>query len=129
MIATTAHFPLYIAKNLVELKDFYSSVFGLNAVFFDPDFYLHLLNPETGGQIGFMLPDHPSQPAFLHQANSNVGNLITFEVKNAKVALEQARQFDLELIMDLREESWGQRHFMFRDPAGLIVDIVEHFGE
>ena len=26
----------------------------------------------------------------------------------------------------LKSESWGQKHFMIRDPQGLIIDVVEH---
>jgi len=126
MIETTTLFPLYVAEDLGALKKFYVSVFGLKAVFFDADFYLHLLNPETGSQLGFMLPDHSSQPEFLHPAASTNGVVITFEVADANVALQQANALDLELLMNLNQEPWGQRHFIFRDPAGFMVDIVEH---
>ena len=27
--------------------------------------------------------------------------------------------------VDIKDEPWGQRHFMMRDPAGVWVDIVE----
>ena len=32
----------------------------------------------------------------------------------------------LEIAFEYVEEPWGQRHFMVRDPAGLVVDVVEH---
>ena len=30
-----------------------------------------------------------------------------------------------EVVIGLRDEPWGQRHFLFRDPAGTLLDIVQ----
>ena len=129
MIETTAAFPIYITENLVSLKEFYVGIFGFDAVFFDPSFYLHLLHPDNGIQLAFMVPGHPSQPGFLHPQTTTDGLVISFEVSSAQHALDEANRLGLKLIMDLTEESWGQRHFMLRDPAGFVIDIVEHTGE
>ncbi len=126
MIATLAHFPLYITDDRDSQKAFYTTVFDLEAVFYDPAFYLHLVNTKTGNQLAFMLPDLPSQPAFLHSKAAHDGVIITFEVKSAETALAQAEALGIELIFGLKTEPWGQIHFMFKDPAGFIVDVVEH---
>ena len=127
MIEINELFPLYVTSNLAELKEYYAVHFGFNAVFFDETFYLHLLHPDTGHQIGFLIPDHPSQPAFLHSATSNVGAIISFDVSDAKAAYSTAQESGLNIVLDYTEESWGQRHFIVRDPQGLLIDIVEHF--
>ena len=129
MIETTAVFPIYITENLVPLREFYIKVFGFQAVFFEPSFYLHLLHPDNGIQLAFMVPAHPSQPEYLHQPTTTDGLIISFEVVSAQQALDQAKDLELTLIMELTEEAWGQRHFMLRDPAGFIIDVVEHLGE
>ena len=129
MIETTAAFPIYITENLEPLKEFYVRYFGLQAVFFEPSFYLHLLHPDNGIQLAFMLPGHSSQPEFLHQASKTEGLVISFEVSSAQRAFEVAIDLGLQPIMELTEESWGQIHFMLRDPAGFIIDVVEHTGE
>ncbi len=33
---------------------------------------------------------------------------------------------NLNIAMHLKEEVWGQIHFMLQDPAGFHVDIVQH---
>ena len=127
MIEINELFPLYVTSNLSELKEYYATHFGFNAVFFDESFYLHLLHPGTGHQIGFLVPDHPSQPAFLHSATSNIGAIVSFDVSDAKAAWRIAQESGLNIVLDYTEESWGQRHFIVRDPQGLLIDIVEHF--
>ncbi len=126
MIEINESFPLYITENLQALNDFYQSHFGFTAVFFEPDFYLHLLHPGSGTQIGFLAPDHPSQPEFLHATANGVGTIITFDVSDAKAAFESAEADGHEIILTYTEESWGQNHFIIRDPQGFMIDIVEH---
>jgi uncharacterized glyoxalase superfamily protein PhnB len=33
---------------------------------------------------------------------------------------------NLNITMQLKEESWGQIHFMLQDPAGIRIDVVQH---
>jgi uncharacterized glyoxalase superfamily protein PhnB len=54
------------------------------------------------------------------------GFVISFEVKDAAVAYAQAQRLDVNLVMPLKEEDWGQIHFMVLDPAGFRVDVVQH---
>ena len=30
-----------------------------------------------------------------------------------------------ETIVELRDEPWGQRHFLVRDPVGNLLDVVK----
>jgi len=126
MIEFISLFPVYVTDNLAALKSFYSAIFGFQAVFFDPEFYLHLQHPENGTQIGFLMPDHVTQPAFLHAQSQFEGHVLTFDVSDAKAALAAAEKAGLEILFPYTEEPWGQNHFMIKDPAGLILDIVEH---
>lgn len=126
MIEPTAMFPVLVTQKLEELKDFYVQNFGFQAVFYDAEFYLHLLHPNSGIQLGFLLPDLPSQPGFLFPTAGKEGMVISLEVLDAQLALESASQLGLEIAMPYKEEPWGQKHFMVRDPAGFVVDIVEH---
>ena len=126
MINIETAYPLFVTNNLSDLKDYYSENFGFEAVFFEPNFYLHLLHSESGQQLGFLMPDHPSQPAFLHSATSNIGSIITFEVPSAKDAWQIAKDTGLNIVLDYTEESWGQNHLLVRDPQGLMIDLVEN---
>lgn len=125
MIDIQAMFPVMVASNLAEIKQFYTSVFGFNAVFYDAEFYLHLVS-NSGVQLGFLLPEHPTQPQFLQTLMSPDGYVISLEVADAAKAYEEAMSMKLSIAMELKEEDWGQIHFMLEDPAGFKIDIVEH---
>lgn len=125
MIHTIAMFPVLVANDLAKLKVFYEGNFGFIAEFYQDDFYLHLLQPESKIQLAFMVP-HPSQPEFLHPTASSLGLVISLEVDNSKDAYEKARDLGLDISMNHKVEAFGVAHFMVRDPAGFILDIVEH---
>ena len=125
MIKITQSYPLFVTDKLETLKQFYEDQFGFTSVFFEQDFYLHLVHTESQNQLGFLVPNHPSQPSFLHAASDNIGNILTLEVDNAQEAFETAKKNKLELMLEYTKETWGQKHFIIKDPAGLLIDIVE----
>ena len=129
MIEIEAMFPVMVTGELEAVKKFYEMIFGFSVVFYDPDFYLHLVHPHTGAQLGFLLPNHDTQPVFLHNAMPSDGYVISLEVKDAAKAYVEAQKLNLNLAMGLKEEAWGQIHFMLEDPAGFRVDIVQHLEE
>lgn len=126
MIEIDAMFPVMVTANLDAVKAFYESVFGFNAVFYDADFYLHLVSPNSGIQLGFLMPEHASQPDFLRPLMSPDGYVISLEVKDAARAYAEAQKMDLTIAMEFKEEVWGQVHFMLKDPAGFRIDVVQH---
>lgn len=126
MIEIQALFPVMVTPDLAGVKQFYQTVFGFNAVFHEPGFYVHLVSPGTGAQLGFLAPGHGTQPGFLHPVMATDGYVITLEVENAARAYAQAQEMALDFIMHLKEETWGQIHFILEDPAGFRVDVVEH---
>lgn len=126
MIEIDAMFPVMVTNELDAVKQFYETVFGFTTVFYDSDFYLHLISSNNSIQLGFMLPNLESQPSFLHPIMSSQGYVISLEVKDAALAYSEAKKMNLNFIMDLKQEEWGQIHFIIRDPAGFSVDVVQH---
>jgi len=126
MINPIAMFPVLVAENLLKLKEFYETEFGFRTDFFQEDFYLHLQQPDSGIQLAFMVPDHPSQPDFLQSSAACTGMVISLEVAEAKLAFDEATKAGLDIFFKLKTEEFGVTHFMVRDPAGFAIDIVEH---
>ena len=89
MIKINSAFPLYVVKNLEAQKAFYADAFGFEAVFYDPDFYVHLINPANGIEIGFMLEGLATQPAMLRTTARVEGMVISFEVDKADAAFQR----------------------------------------
>lgn len=122
MITPKSSFPVFIVEVPAIAVDFYRHL-GFAEVF-NSGWYVHLAT-ESGVQVGFLEPNHPSQPEFLHPSFSGIGSLFSLEVDDAAEAYEDAKRLGLEIAMELKSEEWGQQHFMLRDPHGLTVDIVQ----
>lgn len=125
MIKINTAFPLLVTENIAAQKRFYVEKFGFEAVFYDPEFYVHLVNPACGVELGFMCVNLQTQPDFLQCTARAEGMVISFEVDNASDAYAQAKVDRLDIVYPLKEEPWKQTHFMVRDPAGLVIDVVE----
>lgn len=51
--------------------------------------------------------------------------ILTVEVSDAAAVFERLRDGGAPIVHPVTDEDWGQRRFMIRDPAGVLVDIVE----
>lgn len=123
MIKPNSAFPVFIVKDLDRAKTFYTSHFDFSAVF-ENKWYLHLVS-ESGIQVGFMLPNQPTQPDIFHREHDGTGVIFSLEVENADLAYSEAKKTSLDILLDLRSEDWGQRHFCIKDPNGVYLDIVQ----
>ncbi|EPR76579.1 Lactoylglutathione lyase [Leifsonia rubra CMS 76R] len=47
-----------------------------------------------------------------------------FEVKDVDAEHERALSGGLPIVKSLRDEPFGQRHFITRDPNGVLIDII-----
>jgi len=117
-----ATYPVICAEDIGACREFYVSLFGFRPVF-EVDFYVHLGGGE-GVQLGFVKADHESVPDALPRPAAGV--FVTIESDDVDALHEWARTLGVDVVYTLRDEEWGQRHFMVRDPAGLFVDVVKY---
>ena len=118
-----ALFPVLCSNDVAAARDFYVRLFGFR-VAFDAGWYVQLLdaaNPAV--QLGFVAHDHASVPARFRVLPRGV--LVTVEVADVDAIFGRARDLGLPIEMSLRDETFGQRHFMTLDPDGLLVDVVK----
>ena len=125
MIEPKSSFPVFIVKALDVAKSFYTENFGFEVVF-SGDWYIHLVS-KSGVQVGFLLPDQPTQPPIFHKPYSGEGAVFSLEVEDADAAYAVAKSKSLIIALELRSEDWGQRHFCIQDPNGVYLDIVQSF--
>lgn len=120
---TSGFFPVLITKDLDMTQSFYTTHLGFQVVFAN-EWYLHLVNA-SGVQLGFLLPNQPTQPNFLHSTYTGSGVLYALEVQDAAAAYAELQAQGVPILLDLRDEPWGQRHCIIQDPNGLPIDIVQ----
>jgi len=125
MIEPKSSFPVYIVKELTAAKSFYTENLGFDVVF-SGDWYIHLVS-KSGVQVGFMLPDQPTQPKIFQKPYPGKGVIFSLEVEDVDTAFAVAKSKSLHIILELQSEDWGQRHFCIQDPNGIFLDIVQSF--
>ena len=115
-------YPVIAAADPARSRDFYAPLLGLD-VTYEADFYVSLASPDRVQQLAFVRAGHESIPAnYRHRPQ---GCLVTVEVDDVDAIYARAMARDDEVALELRDEPWGQRHFMLRDPDGLLLDVVK----
>ena len=125
MIEPISSFPVFTIKDLNAAKSFYTEYFNFDVVF-SGDWYIHIIS-KSGIQVGFLLPNQPTQPQIFQQPYLGEGVIFSLEVEDADAAFADTKSKSLNIVFELRSEDWGQRHFCIQDPNGIYLDIVQSF--
>jgi catechol 2,3-dioxygenase-like lactoylglutathione lyase family enzyme len=117
-----ALYPTILSDRVTPTKDFYVSLLGLR-VDFDSDWAVYLSAPSNDAlKLAIVDRGHDSVPAAFQLAAAGV--LISVEVDDVDQAWARAAELGAPVRQELRDEPFGQRHFMVSDPDGLLVDVI-----
>lgn len=120
-------YPLITTRALFEARDFYATHFGFD-VAFEASWFVYLAGKpdgeSRGATLAFMHPDHPSNPPGPESFDGR-GMIVTIEVADAAAAFGRLSSAGAPIVHPMTDEAWGQRRFMTRDPAGVLVDVVQ----
>lgn len=117
-------YPVLMVEDVKAAARFYSAHFGFEEAF-ATDWYVSLRHPSADDELAFLDPSHTTIPTGFGVASRGV--LINIEVDDA--ATEYTRlvtDTGLSPVLELRDEDFGQRHFIITDPAGNLVDVIEN---
>lgn len=111
------------ADQVGPVRDFYVAHFGFE-VTFDADWYVSLRRPVAPGyELGVLHYDHPTMPEASRRPVG--GLLLNFEVDDVDQDYRRLIQdAGLPLVREIKSEEFGQRHFITRDPAGVLNDVI-----
>ena len=116
-------FPDICSDDIARSRDFYVTLFGFE-VAFEIEWYVQLRAPaDPNLQLAFVQLGHDSVPAGFGERPRGV--LVTIETEDVDALHERALSLGVEIVYTPRSEVWGQRHFMAKDPNGLLVDVVQ----
>jgi catechol 2,3-dioxygenase-like lactoylglutathione lyase family enzyme len=94
------------------------------------DFFVELLGFEVAMDIGWVVTvTSPANPAVQVNIISNddpAAPGISVEVADVDAVHARAVEQGLEIAYSLRDEEWGVRRFMLREPSGTLVNVVSH---
>ncbi|TIL71293.1 MAG: glyoxalase [Mesorhizobium sp.] len=120
---TTSYYPVLMTGDVAGTKAFYVAHFGFKPLF-ESDWYVHLQSTEDRRvNLGIVQGDHETIPEEGRGRAS--GLLINFEVKNPDAIYERVIAAGLPILRTLRDEAFGQRHFITKDPNGVLIDVIK----
>ena len=97
-----------------ETRDFFVELLGFD-VAMDLGWIATVTSPANpSAQVNIMGNDDPSAPG------------ISVGVDDVDAVHAKAVEQGLEITYPLRDEEWGVRRFMLREPSGTIVNVVSH---
>ena len=110
---------------LEESKRSYTELFGFKATF-ENEFYLLLGKGEQDAVLSFLLPNHPTKQELFRAPFQAQEMYLTIEVEEVDELYEFIKSKGVEIKIELRDEPWGDRHFVIQDPNGIGVDVVKY---
>ncbi|MEA5449556.1 VOC family protein [Leptolyngbya sp. CCNP1308] len=112
-----------ITEKLEASKAFYRRLFDCEVIY-DSDWFVLLRSGQS--ELGFMLPNLEAQAPIFRPAFGGKGAWITIDVDDAQAEYQRIAALGVSIEVELRDEPWGDRHFVVIDPNGIGVDIVQH---
>jgi uncharacterized glyoxalase superfamily protein PhnB len=120
---TTSYYPVLMSEDVSGQAAFYKEHFGFEALF-ENDWYVHLRSTEDKKvNLGIVRWDHPTVPAAARAKTQ--GLLINFEVRDPDAVYKRVTAAKLPILLSLRDEDFGQRHFITADPCGVLIDVIK----
>lgn len=110
-------YALVTVESFASLKDFYCEHFGFSVSMEAPG-YLHLAG--TGGEIAFMVQDEDAPERF-----GGKGLTLCLEVADVDAEAARLSKAKLPVVIPLRDNPWGDRSIIFRDPVGIHVYVYQ----
>ncbi|MBP5802547.1 VOC family protein [Microbacterium maritypicum] len=119
----TSFYPVLMVDDVATAARFYREELGFEVVF-EADWYVSLRDHDGGGELAILDRAHETIPEGFREPVR--GLLLNVEVPDA--ASEHARlvgEQGLPERLPLRDEAFGQRHFIIEAPGGVLIDVIE----
>ncbi|MFC4402416.1 VOC family protein [Gracilibacillus xinjiangensis] len=118
-------YPVILTKQVEESSKFYIEYFGFDIVY-KADWYVSLKKFKSNIPFELALLDasHPTVP--IAYQKSVQGMILNFEVEDVDKEYHRLIISEkLPLQLDIRDEEFGQRHFITSDPNGILIDVIK----
>jgi len=124
-MTTTSFYPVILTEKVTLSSTFYSTYFQFEKVY-EADWYvsLRMTNGKVPYELALLDASHPTIPPVYQKRVQ--GLILNFEVDDVdseykRLILDEK----LPLQLDIRNEEFGQRHFITSDPNGVLIDIIQ----
>lgn len=118
----TSYYPVLMVQDVSATAAFYTRHFDFLPAF-EADWYVHLQSSQHPSvNLAILQGDHATIPS--HARGRASGILINFEVEDVDTIYSRVQEAGLEIVLPLRDEDFGQRHFIAQDPNGVLIDVI-----
>lgn len=115
-------YPVLMVGDVRATADFWIHHFAFRPLF-AADWYVHLQSSnDPGVNLALLQGDHATIPASGRERAA--GMLVNFEVEDVDAVYDRLVAEGLPILLPLRDEDFGQRHFITQDPNGVLIDII-----
>ncbi len=117
----TSFYPVLVVEDVAATASFYIDHLGFRPLF-ETAWYVHLQSAEDPTvNLAVLAADHETIPASDRPRSSVILN---FEVEDVDAIHARALADGWTILKPLVDEDFGQRHFIARDPAGTLIDVI-----
>ncbi len=119
---TTSYYPVLLSADVAQAAAFYMDHFAFQPLY-HADWYVHLQSREDPSvNLAILAQDHATIPPM--GRNRRAGVILNFEVEDPDSHYARLQTAGVTIAQALRDEDFGQRHFIVAGPDGVLIDII-----
>lgn len=120
-MAITSTYPVLMSSDVAHAAKFYVDYFGFEPTF-SSDWYVSLRH----GDFELAILDQHHETIPLGYTSAPAGILFNIEVNDVDaVYTDLVATRGLGTALELRDETFGQRHFILIGPDNVLIDVIE----
>ncbi len=120
-MSVQSFYPVLMSSDVESATAFYRDLVGFDTVFVS-DWYVSLRLGDF--ELALLSHDHPTVPEKYRALPQGV--IVNLEVDDVDAVHERMLgQADVKPVLALRDEDFGQRHFIIAAPDGVLLDVIQ----
>ena len=115
-------YPVILSNNIKLTGNFIKKYFNFKETFVS-DWYISL-KYENNFEIAIIDKNHEKIPERFSQKSKGI--ILNFEVEDVDKIYERiSEDKNMNILLEIQNEEWGQRHFIFEGPDNLLIDVIQ----
>lgn len=115
-------YPVVMTREVEECASFFIKYFNFSTTF-EADWYISLID-ENKNELAILDYRHETIPNGFGAPLS--GLLLNVEVDNVDEVYDRFKKYLADrIILDIKSEEFGQRHFIIQGPGNILVDVIQ----